>query len=100
MKLVGAIKGLVRDADDVPIEDVNIVILAGPAHSDIAALTGADGAFAFSSLQPGNYVIKAYGSDLESDDIPVRVLPRKIAFVEVWLETDIVDEQDNVVDEM
>ena len=100
MKLAGRIKGLIRDADDVPIEDVNIVIVTGPTHQDIAALTGADGAFDFGKLQPGNYVIKAYGSDLESDDIPVRVLPRKIAFVEVWLETNMVEEQDNVVDEM
>lgn len=100
MKLAGAIKGLVRDADDVPMEDVNIVIVTGPTHQDIAALTGADGSFGFSSLQPGNYVIKAYGSDVESDDIPVRVFTKKIAFVEIWLETDIVDEQDNVIDEI
>lgn len=100
MKLAGRIKGLIRDADDIPIEDVNIVILDGPPHPDIAAITGADGAFGFSGLQPGNYVIKAYGSDLESDDIPVIVLPRKIAFVEVWLEIDMVDEADSVVDEM
>lgn len=100
MKLAGRIKGLIRDADDIPIEDVNIVILDGPTHPDIAAITGADGAFGFSRLQPGNYVIKAYGSDLESDDIPVIVLPRKIAFVEVWLEIDMVDEADSVVDEM
>jgi hypothetical protein len=100
MKLTGAIRGLIRNADDVPIEDVNIVIVTGPTHQDIAALTGADGVFGFSSLRPGNYVIKAYSIDVESDDIPVRVLPRKIAFVEVWLETDMVDEQDNVVDEM
>lgn len=100
MRHIGAIKGLVRDADDVPIEDVNITILTGPAHQDIAALTSADGTFGLGNLHPGNYVIKAYGSDLESDDIPVRVLPRKTAFVEIWLETDVVDEEDNVVDEM
>ncbi len=99
MKLTGAMKGLIRDADNVPIEDVNIVIVAGPTHQDIAALTGADGVFGFSSLRPGNYVIKAYGIDVESDDIPVRILPRKIAFVEVWLEGDMADEADNVVDE-
>lgn len=100
MELAGAIKGLVRNANDIPIEDVNIVIVTGSTHQDIAALTGADGAFGFSSLQPGNYVIKAFGSEMESEDIPVRVLPKKTAFVEIWLEADIVDEQDNVVDEM
>jgi Carboxypeptidase regulatory-like domain len=97
---IGAIKGLVRDADDVPIEDINIVILDGSNLQDIAAMTGADGTFGFSGLQAGNYVIKAFGIEVESDDIPVRVLPRKIAFVEVWLETDRVEKQDYVVDEM
>jgi len=100
MGLIGTIKGLVRDADDVPIENVNITILTGPTHQDIAPLTGADGAFGFGNLQPGNYVIKAFGSEVESEDIPVRVLPKKTAFVEIWLEADIVDEQDSVVDEM
>jgi len=100
MNLAGAITGLIKDAEDVPIEDVNIVIVAGPTHQDIAALTGADGVFGFSNLQPGNYVIKAFSTDMESDDIPVRVLPKKTAFIEVWLEADMVDEQDDVVDEI
>jgi len=100
MRRTGAIKGLVRDADNIPIEEVSIVIVTGPTHPDIAALTGTDGTFGFSGLQPGSYVIKAYGSEVESDELPVRVLPRKIALVEIWLETDVVDEQDNVVDEM
>lgn len=100
MKLTGAIRGLIRNANDVPIEEVNIIIVTGSTHQDIAALTGADGFFGFSNLRPGNYVIKACSIDVESDNIPVRVLPKKIAFVEIWLETDMVDEQDNVIDEI
>lgn len=100
MKTTGAIKGLVRNADDVPMEDVSITIVTGPTHPDIAALTGTDGDFYFNSLRPGNYVIKAYGSKVQSDDIPVRVLPRKVALVKIWLEPDLVDEEDNVVDEI
>ena len=94
MKRTGAIKGLVRDANNVPMEEVSIVIVTGPTHPDMAALTGTDGSFGFSGLRPGSYVIKAYGSEVESDELPVRVLPRKIAFVEIWLETDIIDEID------
>ena len=101
----GSIKGRVRDENDVPIEDVSIVIKAGPTHSDIAALTSSDGAFAFSNLRPGNYVLKAFSNDMESDDIAVRVFARKTAFVEIWLESDSVleknnDEESNVVDEI
>ena len=100
MNITGAIKGLVRNADDVPMENVSITIVTGPTHLDIAALTGTDGAFDFKGLRPGNYLIKAYGSEVQSDDIPVRVLPRRVAFVKIWLDPDIVDEEDNVVDEM
>ncbi|MBD2104095.1 carboxypeptidase-like regulatory domain-containing protein [Leptolyngbya sp. FACHB-261] len=100
MSFTGAIKGRVRNANDVPMEDVNIVIVAGPNHPDIAAVTGWDGIFVFSGLQPGNYVIRAYSSNRISDDIPVRIVAWKTAFVDIWLETDIVDEEANVVDEI
>ena len=86
MKQTGAMKGLVRDADNLPIGDVSVVIVAGPSHQDIAALTGSDGTFGFGSLQPGCYVIKAYGSDVESDDLPVQILAGQVAVVEIWLE--------------
>lgn len=98
MKQEGAIKGLVRDADNLPIADVSIVIVTGPSHQDIAALTGSDGTFCIGSLQPGRYVIKAYGRNVESDTFPVQVLARQAAAVEIWLETDIVNEINSDID--
>jgi hypothetical protein len=74
--------------------------VTGPTHSDIAALTASDGSFGFSNLRPGNYVIKAYSSEVVSDDLPVRVLARKTSFVEIWLDTNVVDKENNVVDEI
>lgn len=85
MKRTGSIKGIVRDADGRPIEDVNIVILSGPVHRDIAAISGPDGSFGFGRLELGDYVLQAYGSDSESQVISVPVVAGKIAFVEIWL---------------
>jgi len=97
MKLPGAIKGLVRNFENILIEDATILVVTGSTHQDIAALTGPDGTFSFRGLQPGKYVIKAYINDLQSDDILVNVIAKKTAFVEIWLktDTDIIDEQNN-----
>ena len=83
---MGAIKGIVRDTREKALADVNLVIVAGPSHADIVAVTDARGTFEFSSLRPGHYVIKAYGP-VESDDLPVRVHAQQVSFVEIWLET-------------
>ncbi|WP_375438385.1 carboxypeptidase-like regulatory domain-containing protein [uncultured Hymenobacter sp.] len=85
---MGSITGIIRNTNHAPIENVNVLIVSGPAHTDIAAITGADGRFSFNSLRPGNYLLKAYGQ-VESDEIPVPVLANKTPFVEIWLETTI-----------
>ena len=95
---MATIKGIVKDQNDVPLEGLNIIIISGPTHPDIVALTDNDGTFVFSDLKPGNYTIKAYGRT-ESDDIPVRVLAKKTAFVEIWMETGEVEDKGNVIDE-
>ncbi len=107
LKFMSSIKGIIRNTYDVPLKDVNVMIVKGPPHSDIVAVTGDNGTFEFGNLRPGNYVMKAYG-ETESDDIPVRVLFGKKAFVEIWLEetdtTDLrdgeVNEENNVIDEI
>lgn len=81
---MGSISGIIRNADNAPLEDVNVLILSGPSHNDMAALTGADGRFILDNLQPGDYVLKAYGQ-VESNEIPVQVLPEKIPLIEIWL---------------
>lgn len=109
MKRTGSIEGIVRNSNEVPLEDVNIIIVSGATQQDIAAITGADGTFGFSNLLPGNYLLKAFSSRVESDRIPVRVVAGKIAFVEIYLEaatpnttTKGEDEvvEDEVVDEI
>lgn len=96
---MGSIKGIVKDSNNVPMEGVNMVILNGPTHPDIAALTDSYGMFAFSDLNPGNYTIKAY-SRVESDDISLNVFVGKTAFVEISMETDLREDKDNVIDEI
>jgi len=81
---MGSISGIIRNVDDAPLENVNVLIVSGPSHNDIAAITGADGRFKLTNLQPGNYVLKAYGQ-VESKEIPVQVLPQQIPFVEIQL---------------
>lgn len=95
---MGSIKGIVRDKNNFPLEGLNIIIISGPSHPDITAVTDSQGTFMFSSLKQGNYVIKAYGVT-ESDDIPVQVHQSKTAFVEIWMETGEVEDKGNVVDE-
>lgn len=91
---MGSITGIIRNANDAPVEDVNVVIISGPTHNDIAALTGADGQFSFTGIQPGDYVIKAFGQ-LESPEIQVQVQTHHEPFVEVWLNDDDGPEDDN-----
>jgi hypothetical protein len=84
---MGIITGIIRNANDAPLADVNVLIVSGPSHHDIAAITGSDGKFSLSNLQPGNYVLKAFG-EVESEGIRVPVLSGQIPFVEIWLESD------------
>lgn len=81
---MGYITGIVRDTTNAPLEDVNMLIVSGPPHPDIVAVTDTEGRFGFENLRPGRYVLKAYGR-LESDEIPVQVRANQPPFVEIWL---------------
>lgn len=90
---MGSIQGRVTDADQQPMEEVTVMIVTGPTHQDLAALTGSDGTFSFSSLKPGNYVLRAQSDSASIDSIDVRVRARRVAFVEITLDPgDVVDE--------
>jgi hypothetical protein len=89
----GSIKGVVRDAGNRPIGEVAVMIVSGPSHSDIAALTSPDGSFAFSQLRPGRYAIQARGDRAASEPIPLNVRAAKVAFVQIWLDADVVDDR-------
>ena len=81
---MGSINGIIRDANNGPLENVNVMIISGPSHHDLAAISGADGQFSLQSLLPGNYVLKAYGQ-VESKELPVQVGSQQIPFVEIRL---------------
>lgn len=96
---MGSIKGIVRDQNNTPMQGLNIIIVSGPTHPDIVAITDIHGKFTFTDLRPGNYAVKAYGVT-ESDDIPVQVIKEKTAFVEIWMETGGIKDTGNVIDEV
>jgi hypothetical protein len=56
-RLDGAIVGRVSLTDGEPIPDASIVIVNGPAHRDIAALTTNQGEYRLQPLTPGDYVL-------------------------------------------
>ncbi|AHJ97622.1 carboxypeptidase-like regulatory domain-containing protein [Hymenobacter swuensis] len=95
---MGNITGIVRDTTDAPLEDVNMIIVSGPPHPDIVAITDARGRFGFDNLRPGHYVLKAYGR-LESDEIPVQVRASQPPFVEIWLGNPPAAEENYLMDE-
>lgn len=52
--------GRVVEGDGHPVEGANVTIVDGPGEfPDIAALSGADGSFGFSSLVEGTYRVAA-----------------------------------------
>ena len=53
------VSGTVRDARGGPVEGARVYFASGPAPlPDIAALTGADGAFTLSAPAPGSYEVE------------------------------------------
>lgn len=92
MQSGGIIRGVVRDASNTPIRDVAVMIISGPAHHDIAALTDASGSFDFGDMAPGQYTIQARGAAGSSERIALMVRPAKVSFVQIWLEAGLVNE--------
>lgn len=99
MPRFGKILGKVVRAGGRPVEDLNVFVVSGPSHPDLAAITAPDGSFSLGALQPGRYVLSA------GERVEVEVLPGKVAFVEVTLTGDEVhgeppasEHEDNVVE--
>lgn len=47
-----------KDKDGQGILDATVLIVEGPDHYDIAALTDEDGHFSFNDLRPGRYSLQ------------------------------------------
>ncbi|WP_270936756.1 carboxypeptidase-like regulatory domain-containing protein [Falsiroseomonas oryzae] len=71
----GQIAGRVLDAEGEPIAEAQVLIAQGPAHQDIAALTGADGRFAFGGLVAGNYTLRAQATGYGPGQATVVLMP-------------------------
>lgn len=51
------IAGTVGAAEGKPLAWATVLIVGGPAHRDIAAMTDSQGRYRFDSLLPGNYTL-------------------------------------------
>lgn len=61
--MAGTITGRVVDAAGRPVAGVPVAVVQGTQpHRDIAAITGADGAFRLHGLRPGSYLLMAGGN--------------------------------------
>jgi protocatechuate 3,4-dioxygenase beta subunit len=81
---LGSIAGRVVDAAGAPVAGAPVAVAAGPQpHSDIAALSGADGRFRLSSLVPGHYRIAAHSESHGSKETDVDVTAGQQALTEI-----------------
>ena len=103
----GSISGRVVEANDIPVAGATVAISESPQpHSDIAALTGADGRFRLGSLAPGPYILVAHstvhapgGASVvvvagQQSDVEIRLdaLPDDVSVTEAVLEVRLVTE--------
>jgi hypothetical protein len=83
----GSIAGHVVDKMGGAVAGVSVAISASTQpHSDIAALTNADGYFRFSGLLPGQYTLTAFGTGNVSGTAEVVVSAGQESAVEVRLD--------------
>src|SRR5581483_475066 len=87
---VALIGGVARDASSgKPIGDVRVVAHNLSNNADQATLTGADGIFTFTNLEPGRYEIAAAKEGFQKSAARVEVAPRRTARFDLTLAADI-----------
>jgi protocatechuate 3,4-dioxygenase beta subunit len=59
----GGVAGMVYDSTGRPLAEAVVMIVDGPTHPDIAALTGDDGSYYYDDLLPGRYQVAANALD-------------------------------------
>jgi hypothetical protein len=92
MNEYGTIIGYVRTLDGEPIEEATVIVVAGPAHLDIAAITDARGRFQLGNLAPGRYTIRVFADGYEPVSGRVRVYSGERSRVNVVLANEVVEE--------
>jgi hypothetical protein len=68
---LGTMHGVTQKADGSPIASAQVVIHRNGDHADLTVISGFDGAFSITNLQPGQYEVKASRGDLHSSTAAV-----------------------------
>ncbi|MFO7663140.1 MAG: carboxypeptidase-like regulatory domain-containing protein [Chloroflexota bacterium] len=82
----GGVAGIVYDSTNRPLAEAVVMIVDGPTHPDIAALTGDDGSYDYNELLPGRYQIAANALDHGSQTQTVEVAAGTVTKVDFLLD--------------
>ena len=84
---MAGIAGTILTISDQPIPDATVMIVAGPAHTDLAAITDGSGQFEFGDLTPGSNMLQVVcdGFQTVSGQVPVRA--RRITRCDITLQS-------------
>lgn len=88
----GEIQGLVAGADGRPLEGATALIVDGPPHPDVAAVTDAQGEFRLTDLKPGAYVISLSAEGSEPVKNLVEVGGGRLSYIRVVLQNNVEGE--------
>lgn len=97
---MGLLVGVVRTTDKQPIPDARVLVVSGPTHPDIAALTNENGRFRLGGLEPGRYRIEVDAEGFLPVQGGVRVLTQGARFYRIALEPIVVDDDLTPVPEL
>jgi protocatechuate 3,4-dioxygenase beta subunit len=89
---MGTLAGTVQTTEGQPIPDARVLVVWGPTHPDLAALTNESGRFQLGSLDPGRYVIEIDAEGYLATRGRVRVLPGSTRVYRIVLEDEAVPE--------
>ena len=76
-KCFASIGGRVIASDGMPVADARVMIVDGPPHTDIAALTSNDGRFRFDNLCSGTYKVLICADDYDPVTVAFPVQDRE-----------------------
>lgn len=96
MMPTGILIGTVRTSAGAPVDEANVLIVDGPDHPDIAAITDAHGRFELGPLRRGVYRLQVYALGQAATEQQVQVHAHERTRVDFRLgaeDDDTVDEE-------
>lgn len=81
---MGLVVGTIVDEEGEPIAEATVMVVAGPTHTDLAAVTDENGDFQL-GLDPGLYKLEFHKEDFRTARGRVRVRPQGRTRVRVRL---------------